>query len=117
MRTLLLLLGLLVAMPANAQVEANASRSGCFLLANPDGPGAKTSADYGKAWYCRGVIDTLMVRGKHLGKNRICPPEGATASQAALITLTFMASNPKYESLPLIYAASDALVEAWPCKE
>lgn len=121
---LILLLGLVLFGPANAQPKEDNTdwnKPGCFRLADSTGPFPPTPIEGTLLGYCRGVIISLMATGRTQKTKPICAPidgkPDAILRQAALIVLAYMEKKPDTFSWPLVYVASDALSEAWPCKE
>lgn len=105
--------GMLLYVPANAQVSAMSMKDACETVAGTAKSSAKGS-DYQKG-YCTGVVDAIGSLGSPSSIVPICRPEKSTTRQAVLIVLKYMNDNPNQLHEAFIQIVGWALSEAWPC--
>jgi hypothetical protein len=66
---------------------------------------------------CGGIIDTLMFAGSSFPPViRFCPPKGVTRNQTTAVVLKYLEAHPERLHMDFKMLASEALHEAWPCR-
>jgi len=68
--------------------------------------------------YCLGVVKTLMTLGGLLHeKVQSCSPGSARGDQGVRVVLLYMQQHPELLHQSFLILATDALRQAWPCRE